>query len=182
MAGNTIGDISLYNTSNYKGTDAIKKNNTTKKPETTNRTIGDNTLDMDDFMKLLAAQLQNQDMMNPMDESQFMNQMAQMATVQAMNTFTDVAITSYAASLVGKEITVAETGNDGAIKEVVGTVTAAGLYGGKQIVFVNDKSYYLPQIMAIGKLPKQEVDSKNDGNTVNKLSDSENETKPANAL
>lgn len=156
VAGNTIGDMSLYNTTkNFGGTDAIKKN-TMIKPETTNRKASDSTMDMDDFLKLLAAQLQNQDMMNPMDEGQFMNQMAQMATIQAMNTFTDIATTSYAASLVGKDITVAETAPDGTIKEVVGAVTAAGLYGGKQIVFVEDKSYYLSQIMAIGRLPKQE--------------------------
>lgn len=113
-------------------------------------------LNMDDFMKLLVKQLQNQDMMNPMDEAAFMNQMTQMATVQAMNTFTDISVTTYAASLVGKEITVAEKGTDGKVNEIVGTVTGAAVYGGEQVVFINGKSYYLTQVMAVGKLPPQE--------------------------
>ncbi len=113
-------------------------------------------LNMDDFMKLLVKQLQNQDMMNPMDEAAFMNQMTQMATVQAMNTFTDISVTTYAASLVGKEITVAEKGTDGKVNEIVGTVSAAAIYGGEQVVFINGKSYYLTQVMAVGKLPPPE--------------------------
>lgn len=113
-------------------------------------------LNMDDFLKLLTKQLQNQDMMNPMDETAFMNQMTQMATIQAMNTFTDISVTTYSASLVGKEITVAEKGTDGKINEIAGTVTGAAVYGGEQVVFVNGKSYYLTQIMAVGKLPPKE--------------------------
>jgi len=39
------------------------------------------------FFKLLAAQLQNQDMSNPMDNSEMMTQMTQIAMMQAMNNF-----------------------------------------------------------------------------------------------
>lgn len=113
-----------------------------------------NVLTMNDFLKLMAVQMSNQDMSNPMSESEFMTQMVQMATVQAMTTFTDVATTTYAASLVGKEVTVAEI-VDGEIKEVVGTVTAAGLYGGEQVIFVDGKSYKLTSLMAVGKLPEK---------------------------
>ncbi len=69
-------------------------------------------LDMNDFIKLMAAQLRHQDMNNPLNESEMMAQMAQMATVQAMTTFTDIAVTSYSASLVGKEVTLAQIEED----------------------------------------------------------------------
>lgn len=115
-----------------------------------------NVLEMDDFFKLLAAQLQNQDMMNPMDESAFMTQLTQMATVQAMTNMMDVSLTSYAASLVGKEVTVAKVGSKNEIIEIVGTVTGAGLYGGKQVIFVEGESYYLNQIMVVGRLPEKD--------------------------
>lgn len=142
-----IGNINL------RGVDKSNQAQTVKqKTKPTTKT----DLTMDDFLALLVKQLQNQDMMNPMDEAAFMNQMTQMATIQAMNTFTDISVTTYAASLVGKEITVAEKGTDGKISEVVGVVTGAAVYGGEQVVFINGKSYYLTQVMAVGKLPPPE--------------------------
>lgn len=120
---------------------------------------GNNTISIDDFYKLMAAQLQNQDMTNPTDQTEFINQMTQLTVVRAIETFTDISITSYAASLVGKDVTIAGVNTDGTLNEIYGTVTATGLYGGEQIVFVNDKSYKLSQIMAIGKLPENKEDT-----------------------
>ena len=75
-----------------------------------------NTLTVTSFIKLLAAQLANQDMTNPMSNSERMGQMTQMAMVQSMGAMTDsittsTAVTSqtYAAGLVGQELTVAVT-------------------------------------------------------------------------
>ena len=59
------------------------------------------TLDMNDFLSLIVKQLQNQDMTNPMDDAAMMNQMVQMATINAMSTLTEASVTSYSASLVG---------------------------------------------------------------------------------
>ena len=140
------------------------------------KTTGKSVLDINDFYKLMAAQLQNQDMTNPMDQSEFMSQMTQMTIIQAINTFSDISVTSYAASLVGKEVTVAEVSNTGEITEVFGNVTATGLYAGEQIIFVNDKSYKLSQIMSVGKLPeKEEVPPENPDP---EDSDSEGRTNP----
>ena len=107
------------------------------------------TLDMNDFIRLMAAQLRHQDMNNPLNESEMMAQMAQMATVQAMTNFADIAVTSYTASLVGKEVTLANIGENNEVQQIIGKVTGAGLYNGKQIIFVGGKSYNLNQIMAI---------------------------------
>ena len=53
-------------------------------PETNDK----NTLTMTGFFQLLATQLQNQDMSNPMDNSELMAQMTQMAMMQSMNAMT----------------------------------------------------------------------------------------------
>ena len=42
------------------------------------------TLGQEDFLKLLMTQLQNQDPMKPMDNGEFMGQMAQFSTVQGI--------------------------------------------------------------------------------------------------
>ncbi|MCQ4936072.1 flagellar hook assembly protein FlgD [Anaerotignum propionicum] len=122
--------------------------------EQTSKATGKSTLDMEDFFKLFAAQLQNQDMTNPMDTSEFMNQMIMMSTIQSITDITNVSLISYAASLVGKDVTVGQVGSGGKITEVYGTVTATGMYSGEQVVFVDGKSYKLSSIMAVGKLPE----------------------------
>lgn len=47
------------------------------------------TLGQDDFLKLLMTQLQNQDPMKPMDNGEFMGQMAQFSTVQGITEMGD---------------------------------------------------------------------------------------------
>ncbi|MFV0314208.1 MAG: hypothetical protein ACK5I7_03795, partial [Anaerotignum sp.] len=99
---------------------------------------------------------QNQDLTNPTDQSDFMNQLTMMTTIQAINEITNVSVVSYAASLVGKEVTIGQSDTSGNITEIVGTVTGTGVYNGEQVIFVNGKSYTLSSIMAVGKLPEVE--------------------------
>ena len=73
-----------------------------------------NTITMTGFFQLLATQLQNQDMTNPMDNSEIMAQMTQMAMVQsltamtsAVDTSTSVTTQTYAGGLLGQEVTMA---------------------------------------------------------------------------
>ena len=48
-------------------------------------TYSKTTLDSTDFLKLIAAQLQNQDMTNPMSNSEMMQQLSQMSSIQTMS-------------------------------------------------------------------------------------------------
>lgn len=114
------------------------------------------TLTMKDFLQLMIAQFQNQDIDNPASTSDMMNQLISMSTIQAMSTMTDAATMSYAASLVGKTVTIGEYTSASGLKEIVGEVTGTGTYNGKQVVFVNGKSYALSSIMAVGELPPTE--------------------------
>jgi flagellar basal-body rod modification protein FlgD len=73
-------------------------------------------LGQDDFLALMTAQLQNQDPMNPLDNADFLGQLAQFSTVQGIQTMNDsisalsAALTSdqalQAASLVGHDVMV----------------------------------------------------------------------------
>ena len=114
------------------------------------------TLTMKDFLQLMIAQFQNQDIDNPASTSDMMNQLISMSTIQAMSTMTDAATMSYAASLVGKTVTIGEYTSASGLKGIVGEVTGTGTYNGEQVVFVNGKSYALSSIMAVGKLPPTE--------------------------
>lgn len=127
-------------------------------------------MEMDDFWKLMAAQLQYQDMTNPMSNSEMMNQMTQMATMNAMtqvsnaianfgtvtNNLSQVTLTSYSISMIGREVTVATTDDNGEVNgELKGIVTGVDLTGG-QSVYIDGKKYSLSQIMSVGVVPKKE--------------------------
>ena len=118
-------------------------------------------LDFTDYLQLMVQQLQNQTMDNTADPSDMLNQLVQMSVVQMMtavktsiNNLVDASTLSYAASLVGKTVTVAKYDEDGNIEEVVGEVTGTGTYQGVSVIFVNDEMYALSDIMAVGTLPE----------------------------
>ena len=113
-------------------------------------------LDMQDFLTLMVTELQSQSIDSTADTSDMLNQMVMMQMVDALTNMTDASIMSYAASLVGKTVTVGQYDAQGTLQEVVGTVSGTGTMGGEQVVFVDDKYYYMSEIMAVGILPKVE--------------------------
>ena len=128
---------------------------------------GSNTdLDMTDFISLMIVQMTNQGIDDSMDTSEMLNQMVQMQMITSMVNMTDAVTMNYAASLVGKEVTVGKLGDDGKLQEVVGVVTGTGTMDGQQVIFVNDEYYYLNEIMAVGKLPPPQEDDEEDGDNV----------------
>lgn len=131
----------------------------------------------EDFMTLIMAQFQNQDIMNPASTDDFLNQMIQMMTIQTMTNMNDISTISYAASLVGKEVTIGVPGKEG-LEEIVGVVTGTGMMNGQQIIIVNGKEYGLNQILAIGKLPENPPPDELDPDMGVKPESPENPDKP----
>lgn len=109
------------------------------------------SLDMDDFLKLMVAQLQNQDMNNTADTSEYTSQMAQFSMVQALTELNEMSKTTYTMSLIGKEITLAENASDGSLHVVAGTVEGVNLYDGDAQVIVNGTSYPVSSIMEVSQ-------------------------------
>lgn len=100
-----------------------------------------NTLSIESYFKLLSAQLANQDMTSPMDNSEMMAQMTQMAMVQSLGTMTtnmkqEMALTktSYLAGLIGKDVSAKvpeaeQKANPNAPKEKSGVIASVNLTG-----------------------------------------------------
>ncbi|MCG7334048.1 flagellar hook assembly protein FlgD [Sporosarcina sp. ACRSM] len=113
------------------------------------RKTGDGTLGKDDFMKLLIAQLQNQDPTNPMKDNEFIAQMAQFSALeQTMNlskSFEKFAEAQNQSQLiqynnfVGKDIRwheiTEETGEDGkpVVNEGTGKITSIKFVNGSAV-------------------------------------------------
>jgi flagellar basal-body rod modification protein FlgD len=113
------------------------------------------TLTQEDFLKLLTVQLQHQDPLKPMEDAQFMGQMAQFASLEQTKELTSTVSTlsaslgfSSAQQFLGKNVTVNADGVD-----VSGTVSGVVMEDGLPKVLVGDKTYATDKIIAV-TLPK----------------------------
>lgn len=120
----------------------------------------DSGLQFEDFLQLMVSQLQNQTIDNTVDTSDMLNQLVQMSTVEmlvsvqeSLEALVSANTLNYAASLVGKTVTVGQYDENGNIQEIVGTVTGTGTYQGTSVIFVDGEMYALNDIMAVGTLP-----------------------------
>ncbi|MCL2088459.1 MAG: hypothetical protein FWH14_03160 [Oscillospiraceae bacterium] len=117
-----------------------------------------NSLGLDDFVKLIAAQIQNQDMMNPLSDTEFLAQMAQFSALQTQQDIMSLNLTTYTVGLIGKDITVARIDKQsGALISKTGAVTGVGLYDGEPVIFIGDERYSLGEIMIVGRPPNSDV-------------------------
>ncbi|MGP1570035.1 MAG: flagellar hook assembly protein FlgD [Eubacteriales bacterium] len=127
-----------------------------------------------DWMKLLVAQLKNQDLYNQTDSTEMTKQMAQYSQIQAVQNMVKMQenifamnSTAYAASLIGKDVTVAEVKTEQTSKETkntivrtTGKVTGVALYEGTPHIYIGDKKFALNQIMIVGEVPKAQENKK----------------------
>ena len=96
----------------------------------------------EDFIKLMVAQLQNQDPEKPMDGTALISQMMQMnaavATQRMAYLSTENHLVSTAASLLGKDVTVRDPDTGVPVK---GKVTLVDYNNARPTVTVNNKAY-----------------------------------------
>lgn len=146
---------------------------------------GGTVMGKEDFLKMLLAQLQNQDPLNPMDDTQFASQLAQYSSLEQLmnlNTSMDTSINAnyylsqsinntLAATLIGKEVKLNGSSfqNDGQANTTLGynLSTAAS----NVTVKIYNESGAL--VKTIENAPKNSGDNKliwdftdNDGNSV----------------
>ncbi len=110
------------------------------------------TLTTQDFLQLLSTQLQNQDPLQPMDDTAYLAEMAQFTSLQQMNTLSStVAVMSSsqqqlaAVSYIGANVTM----NNGKNGTVSGTVTSVDTSGSTPQLQVNGTYYPLTSLLSV---------------------------------
>ena len=107
------------------------------------------TLKASDFLKLMIVQMRNQDFLNPMDDNQFMTQMAQFTTMQQMTELAEWSKSNYAMSLVGKTVTATRYNVSGNLDTVTGVVDKISFVNNEYVLYIGDKTYTLAQVMEV---------------------------------
>ena len=109
-------------------------------------------VNIDDFLKLMIAELQNQDPLNPMDNSQILEQISQIHSVESTkklsSTLDSVLLgqnLSSASSMIDKTIQGLADGGS----EVTGVVESVSIQGGVSKLKVGDKTVSLNNVRAI---------------------------------
>lgn len=143
MSDTSVNQVNGYSTSN---------SNSQK-----SKTSGSGTaVNVDTFLQLLATEMSHQDVMSPMDNTQFISQMAQFTSLQEMQNLSQTAatqynanLTQYGSSLVGKKVNVAAYDSQGNYVEDSGIVTNCDYSSGTPAIIVNGKAYSLSSVMEV---------------------------------
>lgn len=124
--------------------------NSFNKTNMVNGRTSNNQLGKDDFLKLLITQLQNQDPTSPMEDTQFISQMAQFSSLEQMTNMS-TSFSKMAAMLNSQE---AASAIGKTVELNVGDVTTSGIVeaatrGENPQILVNGSYYNMDQIAAI---------------------------------
>ncbi len=122
---------------------------TTSSSSTVTTSSDNSTLSMTDFFELLVAQLQNQNMLDPIDNTEFISQMAQFSTLSQMQEMASTSQLSYAVSLLGKNVTVYSISDSGITSTASGTVANVWLQDNIPYVEIDGSMYAASDIVLV---------------------------------
>jgi len=104
-------------------------------------------LGKDDFLNLLIIQLRYQDPLNPVDDKEFIAQMAQFSALEQMQNMNKTVTQLQAYSLMGKTVTAnIEDESSNTLTVVEGTVTGVKIQSGKAYVIVDEREIPIEQV------------------------------------
>ena len=149
MAVNNVSDRNYMDLLGSANSDKPKVENLAKKYGIEYTTGNEGNLGFEDFLTLMIKQLTNQDFTNPTDDSEFMTQMTQYSTLQAMQEMAKYSQSNYAMSMIGKTVSASKYSNGNMISET-GVVTEVKISDGDYEVVVNGKSFSMKQINSVG--------------------------------
>lgn len=136
-------------TSSVDSQNALSKyyESTSTATSSTRSTDNAGSLGKDDFLNLLVTQLQYQDPLNPMDDKEFIGQMAQFSALEQMQNMNSSVSSTQAYALIDKYVTASiKDSSTGEIKAVQGIVTSVKTTNGKTTLTVNGEDVSLDEI------------------------------------
>ena len=115
----------------------------------TTKSKTNNELGKDDFLQLRVTQLQHQDPLAPMEDKDFIAQMAQFTSLEQMKNMNNAVQITQATSYIGKQVTWADSQGI----EQRGIVTAIRIVNSEPKVMIGSESLELKKIMSVTDAP-----------------------------
>ena len=109
----------------------------------------DKDLSVQDFFNMMVKQLTNQDFMNPVDDTQYLAQMAQFATMQEMMDLCNFSKQNYVMDMLGKEVTLDSYEIGGDTKQITGKVDKIGIENNEYKIYIDGTPYDYTKVKAI---------------------------------
>ena len=101
----------------------------------------DTALDKDAFLQLLATEMQNQDPLEPTSNTEYMSQLAQFSSLEAMQNLNNTNTITQAMSLTGSYVIMNTEDAAGNIKQISGLVDFVTVSDGKAYMSIDGKMY-----------------------------------------
>ncbi len=112
------------------------------------RRTGSASLGKDEFLNILAAQLANQDPLDPVSDTEFVAQLAQFSALEQMQALNAAFSASQTQSLLDKYVLISQ-GNGAAKEAVYGQVEGIVRHGGIDYIMVTGRLFTPDQVLAI---------------------------------
>ena len=112
----------------------------------------DNTISSDTFMKLLVAEMTNQDPLEPTSNTEFISQLAQFSAMQYMQDASKYSMADYATSLLGKTVSASKLSKNAKDAEIItGVVTkvAKNKKGDSYNITINDETFDINRVISV---------------------------------
>lgn len=113
------------------------------------QTVAGGNLGKEEFLKLLVAQMQYQDPLEPNKDSDYIAQLAQFSSLEQMQNLNTTMTNSTSMSYVGQEVKVHHTDSSGNTSEVQGVVEYVQIQSGKAYVSIDGKLYEAEDVTTV---------------------------------
>jgi len=120
--------------------------NPTGSQKTTEKQASDTTYDTEMFLKLLVAEMEYQDPLEPTSNTEWVSQMATFSQIEEMQTMETEVQSMQASGLVGEYVVLKTTDGSGNTGYVSGTVDFVKYEEGKAFLSVNDNLYSIEDL------------------------------------
>lgn len=107
------------------------------------------SLDKEDFLRLLVTQMQYQDPLSPMENTEYVAQLAQFSELEQMTNLNSTMSNNSAYTLTGKYVLVREISTTGEVQEFTGKVDSVTLKNGDAYVTIDGSDYAYDDVVQV---------------------------------
>lgn len=128
----------------------VNSANSTSSSTTSTSSKDNATLDFEEFVQILAAELKNQDPDNSASGTEYVSQLAQISSLSALSSINTSLNNSGAYSLIGQEVTYSTTDSSGNTVTGSGTVKSVSVSGSNTYLNVDGTTVDYSSITKVG--------------------------------